>query len=375
MKKLPIGIELFCGCGGISTGFLDAGLPVAAGFDIDRKSIEAYDYNHNYRQSRGYVADLAITSGTSILEMAGLNKVDFVIGGPPCQPFSIVGKRLGSDDMRSQLVEHFGRLVGELNPKAVFFENVPNLASVNNGEHLNALVRALRDLRYSVRLEVVTAAEYGVPQVRRRLLLVAIKGRTQVVFPEPTHGPSNALKPFVTAKDALDDLPPAGEFGECGVHNHEPTAHTPDMLQRFATLEPGKRERRSFHDRLHPDRPSYTLRAGTGNFSPLRPIHYRHDRVITVRESARLQGFGDEFVWPDWVPRLQQYRQVGNAVAPPVAATVARTIAEQVEWDLKPDALKGNSFTRPEARTMTDAERKALRMVRIRGASLGRGSL
>jgi DNA (cytosine-5)-methyltransferase 1 len=177
---------------------------------------------------------------------------------------------------------------------------------------------------------------------------------------------------YVTAREALDDLPPAADFGESRVYNHEPTEHTPNMLARFAALGAGEREKRSFHDRLHPDRPSYTLRAGTGNFSPLRPVHYRHDRVITVRESARLQGFDDNFIWPDWIPRLQQYRQVGNAVPPPVAAAVARSLAAQLDWKLEPERYLGEPEARPSAITMTDDERKAKRRSRIRGASLGR---
>ena len=104
------------------------------------------------------------------------------------------------------------------------------------------------------------------------------------------------------------------------------------MIKRFEQLPQGKRERSSFHDRLHPDKLSYTLRAGYGNFSPLRPIHHIYHRVITARESARLQGLSDDFIWPDRIPRLQQYRQVGNAVPPPLAKAFARCIAKQMGW-------------------------------------------
>lgn len=140
-------------------------------------------------------------------------------------------------------------------------------------------------------------------------------------------------------------------------------------------MEPGKRERGSFHDRLHPERPSYTLRAGSGNFSPLRPVHYKHHRVITVRESARLQGFSDDFRWPDRIPRLQQYRQVGNAVPPPMARAFAVCLAEQMRWRLDPAALAGDPSARDPANVLTDGERKALRAARMRGASLGKVAL
>ena len=376
MTQPPIGLELFCGCGGISTGFLDAGINVAAGFDIDRRAIEAYDYNHTYRGSRGFVADLSCASGQELLERAGVARVDVLIGGPPCQPFSIVGRRRGAADDRSGLVGDFLRLAAELGPSAIFFENVPNLASVDAGAHLDLLVSGLRNLGYTVRVEVVPAANYGVPQIRRRLLLLAVRQVSAVGFPEATHAApglfATGLKPYATTRDALDDLPLAGDFGESGIHNHEPTEHTADMLARFAVLGQGKREKGSFHDRLHPDKPSYTLRAGTGNFSPLRPVHYRYDRVVTVRESARLQGFADTFIWPDWIPRLQQYRQVGNSVPPPVAKAVASALAMQLGWKLEPKEYQGDLRVRESPITMTDDERKARRRSRIRGASLGR---
>jgi DNA (cytosine-5)-methyltransferase 1 len=114
------------------------------------------------------------------------------------------------------------------------------------------------------------------------------------------------------------------------------------------------------------------LRAGSGNFSPLRPIHYAYDRVVTARESARIQGFSDHFIWPDRIPRLQQYRQVGNAVPPPVAVAFAKSIAQQMDWILTPRALEGDPGSREAAMTLTDEERKAQRTSRTRGASLGK---
>lgn len=368
--KTPVGIELFAGCGGFSTGFLDAGLHVAAGFEIDQRAVDAYDYNHAYRGSRGYIADLSVASGSELLERAGIERVNLIIGGPPCQPFSIAGKRQGALDDRAALIGHFVRIVGELEPAAFLLENVPNLASMAGGKFLEDTKTALRRLGYSVDHRVVSAADYGVPQNRKRLIVLGVKGKRAVRFPIPSHGMHG--RPLVSSSDAIGDLPDAGEFGETGIFNHEPTAHSSDMIERFRRLEVGKRERGSFHDRLHPDRPSYTLRAGSGNFSPLRPVHYKHHRVITVRESARLQGFSDDFIWPDRIPRLQQYRQVGNAVAPPMAEAFAICLAEQLGWTLNKAALMGNSSSRPPANALTDDQRKALRTSRMRGASLGK---
>lgn len=101
MTIKPTGIELFAGCGGLSTGFLDAGLHVAAGFELDARAVDAYDYNHSYRGSRGFVTDLNLASGAELLAFAGIERADFVIGGPPCQPFSIAGKREGAKARRT----------------------------------------------------------------------------------------------------------------------------------------------------------------------------------------------------------------------------------------------------------------------------------
>ena len=368
-NRHAVGIELFSGCGGLSTGFLDAGIAVAAGFDVDARAVDAFNYNHAYRGANGVRIDLSRATGTELLSSAGLSSVDFVIGGPPCQPFSIVGKRLGDEDRRADLIDHFARLISELEPRVFLLENVPNLATIGGGVILDRLVSRLRKNPYAIRWEIVAAADFGVPQARRRLVMIGIKGATFVNFPEPTHGPGRL--PYRTAKDAIGDLPDAGEFGETGIFNHEPTHHSPGMIARLRKLKPGQRERGSFHDRLDPDRPSYTLRAGSGNFSPLRPIHYAYDRVITARESARIQGFSDHFIWPDRIPRLQQYRQVGNAVPPQLAAAFAMAIAAQLRWKLRPGALVGNASAREPAMTMTDEERKAQRTSRTRGASLG----
>ena len=368
--KAPAGVELFAGCGGLSTGFLDAGLNVVAGYEIDARAVDAYNYNHEYRGSRGFLTDLRIATGVELLERAGIKRADFVIGGPPCQPFSIAGKRQGQFDVRADMIGHFIRIVGELSPAVFMLENVPNLVGISDGRLLEDVKAELSLLGYAVDHSIVSAADYGVPQNRKRLVILGMRGKKEVLFPAATHGA--AKQPFLSVSSAIDDLPDAGEYGETGVYNHEPTVHSADMIERLSTLEPGRRERGSYHDRLHPERPSYTLRAGSGNFSPLRPVHHKHHRVITVRESARLQGFSDDFLWPDRIPRLQQYRQVGNAVPPPLARAFAECIAKQMEWRRFPAQFAGDPTNREPVHAFTDEERKALRAARTRGASLGK---
>ncbi len=375
---VPTAIDLFAGCGGFSTGLLDAGVRVLAGFDHERRAMDVYDYNHRDRGARGHVVDLGAATGADLLKLAGVSSVDIVVGGPPCQAFSIIGKRQGMDDVRGTLLLDYVRFVGEIKPKAFILENVPNLAQMDDGKIYAEVKQSLEALGYTVRAAVLAVADYGVAQMRKRLFMVGVAGKVDLPYPpEPTHGGGggNTLfskkQPYRTVKDALDDLPDVDSPEAEDIPNHEPTVHSPSMLSALAALPQGARDAKSHHDRLHPDRLSYTLRAGSGNFSPLRPIHHKYDRVISVRESARIQGFSDSFVWPDAIPRLQQYRQVGNAVPPLVAAAVARHLAKIVGWTLDPDAVRGNPATRPAASTSSAEERRLRRLSRIRGASLG----
>ena len=375
--NVPVAIDLFSGCGGFSTGLLDAGVRVVAGFDHERRAIEVYDYNHAYRGARGHVADLGKATGQDLLALAGVSSVDIVVGGPPCQAFSIIGKRQGLEDERGMLLFDFIRYIDELQPKAFILENVPNLAQVEDGTIFARVKADLASLGYTVRAEVLSVVDYGVAQMRRRLFMVGIRGVTDFPYPpKPTHGRGgadlfNRWLPHPTTREAIGDLPDVDLPEAEEIPNHEPTAHSPAMIAALTALAQGTRDPKSHHDRLHPDRPSYTLRAGSGNFSPLRPIHYEHPRVITVRESARVQGFSDLFIWPDRIPRLQQYRQVGNAVPPPLAAAVARHVCEILGWQTDVAAFADVPSERPSAITMSAQERQAMRNKRIRGASLG----
>lgn len=368
-------IDLFSGCGGLSTGLLDAGVPVIAGFDHDKPSVVAFNYNHLYRGSTGYVADLNEVDAAWITDVAGVDKFSLVAGGPPCQSFSIAGKRQGLQDSRGSLIFRFAEIAVDLNPQAIMLENVPNLASIEDGQILATLRRQLEDGGYKVQCGILNAADYGVPQARKRLVVLAIKGQRDFPFPPtPSHSADPGLfgdvERWVTVSEAIGALPDVEDPLARNIPNHEPTMHSDRMLEAFRTLTPGTRDKKSFHDRLHAERVGYTLRAGSGNFSPLRPVHYEHDRVISVRESARLQGFSDEFIWPDPLPRLQQYRQVGNAVPPPLARALGELLAGHLGWDVNPEQTKGSPSSRPPAFTTTYEERAAERKRRMRGASV-----
>jgi DNA (cytosine-5)-methyltransferase 1 len=366
----PVCVDLFCGCGGLSTGLMDAGIDVRVGVDHDAPSLATFDLNHAPRGSKSLNADVRDLTGERLVELARA-PMDLLVGGPPCQPFSVAGKRKALEDHRGDLVFEFVRLLDETKAAAFIFENVPNLASVANGAVLAYLLAAFDEVGYSATARVLLAAEYGVPQMRKRLFIVGTREKGAVSMPPTaTHAPeANGRLPYVTSSDVLDDLPDVGEPDAEDVANHEPTFHSEKMLAAFATQAPGTREPKSRHDRLHPDRPSYTLRAGTGNFSPLRPVHYEHDRVLTVRECARVQSFSDDFHWPDEQARLQQYRQVGNAVPPLLARAVGEHVAEFMGWTL--DDARFEVDGPPEYVRLSLDERLSRREKYMRGGASG----
>jgi DNA (cytosine-5)-methyltransferase 1 len=367
---VPVCVDLFCGCGGLSTGLLDAGIDVRVGVDLDAPSVATFDLNHAPRGSKSLQADVREVTGAQLVELAG-EPIQLLVGGPPCQPFSVAGKRRGLADHRGDLIFELVRVLDETQADAYIFENVPNLASVKEGEVLSDLLAAFKKVGYTATQRVLLAADYGVAQMRKRLFVVGTREQGEIPMPpRPTHAPeANGRLSHVTARDALDDLPDVSTPDSESVANHEPTFHSGEMLAAFVQLRPGMRDPKSRHDRLHPDRPGYTLRAGTGNFSPLRPVHYAYDRVLSVRECARLQSFSDHFHWPDEQARLQQYRQVGNAVPPLLARAVAEHVAAFMGWTLDESrfAIEGP----PDYLRLSLAERLERRAKYMRGGASG----
>lgn len=375
MKKAPLVIDLFSGCSGFSTGLLDAGFRVVSGIDFDRSSIECYDYNHSYRGSKGVVSDISQLSGRKLLEISGVDSCDLLVGGPPCQAFSIAGKRRALEDVRGQLIFDFVRLVSEVKPQVFIMENVPNITKFDQGNLFSTIITSLSELGYYVDYKVLYAADYGIPQMRKRVFVVGCQHQ-QLSFPEPTHcsEPSplfQTLPRYVSTQDAIGDLPDVTTEESKLIPNHEPTLHGPQMIEAFEKLKPGTRDRKTFHDKLHPEKLSYTLRAGSGNFSPLRPVHYQYPRVLTVRESARIQSFSDDFIWVDSIPRMQQYRQVGNAVPPLMAQKLGIWVAKQMGWMLQSTLFVGDIKSRRPYAEKTWEERLQARKKLIRGASIG----
>lgn len=372
----PIGIDLFAGAGGLSLGFEQAGFDIAAAVEIDPVHCAAHKYN--FPETAVIPHSVEGLSGRRIREIANIGdrQVDCVFGGAPCQGFSLIGHR-ALDDARNKLVLDFVRIVSELKARMFVFENVKGLTVGKHKTFLKELATAFDIAGYDVRVpwKVLNAGHYGAPQFRERLILFGCrKGETLPEYPAPLtnlagrkagydclpYGPSCA--------DALGDLPDADRFQtllnsdsvqttgfglpspyaaelRCMtndawhfgyVRDWNPayltssarTDHSDISRCRFAETEPGNVEPISRFFKLPDNGVSNTLRAGTdgarGAFTSPRPIHYRYDRCVTVREMARLHGF------PDWfrfnVTKWHGARQIGNAVPPPLAKAVAAQV-------------------------------------------------
>ena len=369
----PVVVDLFAGAGGISLGFEQAGFDVAAAVEID--PVHAAVHAFNFPQTAVLARSVVGLTGAEIRHAAGLGErqVDVVVGGAPCQGFSLIGQRI-LDDPRNRLVLEFVRIVTELDARYFVFENVKGLTLGKHRRFLEELVRAFQLAGYQVRTpwKVLNAADYGVPQSRERLILLGAKvGETLPDYPIATTraaGSSGMRAEGPSCREALADLPDAETFdalrrgdeaaidgmGQPSGYASElrctklsdwhygyrrawdpmiltssaRTGHSDISRRRFASTSPGLVEPISRFFRLPPAGVSNTLRAGTdgarGAFTSPRPIHYLYARCITVREMARLHGF------PDWfrlhVTKWHGARQVGNAVAPPLARMIGGAI-------------------------------------------------
>lgn len=381
LRSRPTAIDLFAGAGGLSLGFEQAGFDVVAAVEID--PIHAATHALNFPRTAVVCRDIAFLSGSDILGRAGLAgaSVDAVIGGPPCQGFSLIGHRV-LEDPRNALVFHFLRLVREIRPRTFMMENVPGMATGGHTQLLQELVERFKASGYDVRLRYRTlnAANYGVPQDRERLFLLgACRGERLPEYPRPTSSLRRAngrngsavlfedLPACPTVQNAIGDLPDVekylelfdsdemearysdgstyarnlrGELRDPGDLSYQRAVregvltgcrrarHTQRSRERFAATKGGKTEPVSRFFKLSAAGVSNTLRAGTasdrGAFSAPRPIHPLQARCITVREAARLHSY------PDWF-RFHQtiwhgFRQIGNSVPPLLARAVAAEI-------------------------------------------------
>jgi DNA (cytosine-5)-methyltransferase 1 len=359
--RRPIGVDLFAGAGGLSLGFEQAGFDVAAAVEIDPIHCAVHEFN--FPNCAVVCADASKTTAKKIREAAGLNGtlIDAVFGGAPCQGFSLIGHR-ALDDPRNGLLMEFVRLTVELDARYFVFENVKGLTIGKHRQLLEELIEAFHGKGYEVLLpySVLNAADFGVPQDRRRLFLIGAKKGLRL----PKY-PTGATAARTTVWEAIGDLPNADDYPElmesdaiekakfgkasqyarclrglsedAGDYSYPReweakrltssmrTEHTALSQRRFKATKPGKVEAISRFLKLDPDGICNTLRAGTGSdrgaFTSPRPIHPHAARCITVREAARLHSY------PDWfrfhATKWHGFRQIGNSVPPLLGRAVA----------------------------------------------------
>jgi len=377
VEQRPIGVDLFAGVGGMSLGFEQAGFEVVAAFDFALHNVETH--TKNFPKCAAFQRDLSIASGDQLRKDAKLGKksIDVVFGGPPCQGFSEIGKRLMADP-RNQLLFHFSRLVRELQPRYFVLENVEGLMMGDSEDLLDSFVLRVRRAGYAVvePIQVLDAADFGVPQRRRRVFVLGFKqGETAPDYPSPSpfrNKRGRIIRPKVI--DAIRDLeklgnrtdlfdsdvfcgplgipsyyakvlrgdvadtddrsPPRKRNGE-GLSGCLRTRHADEIIDRFSATLPGTTEAISRYYRLANDGVAPTLRAGTnidhGSHTAARPIHPEQPRCITTREAARLHSFPD---WFQFHPtRWHGFKQIGNSVPPRMARAVARSILQAIRGE------------------------------------------
>lgn len=361
-KKYKV-IDLFSGAGGLSQGFLQANYEILAGIDFDEPALKTYQ--HNFPKAKALKEDLfnEQESLKNISKALNGKKVDVVIAGPPCQGFSLTGSR-NLEDTRNKLYLAVIHAVKYFEPKAFLIENVPGIATLYNGVVKQQILTSFEELGYTVSVtdKPLLAADYGVPQTRKRLFFVGFKkslGYEQFAFPKPLLNKAT----YITTSEAISDLPsleeslgenvmeysaePQSQYQKLmrknsqRIYNHVGTRHTDEVKWVINQVPEGGNHKdlpegvgtsRKFNEawtRYHSKKPSKTIDTGHRNH-----FHYKWNRVPTVRENARLQSFPDVFEFLG--TKTQQNKQVGNAVPPLLAQVIAHKMKLHLEYGFVP---------------------------------------
>ncbi len=344
-------IDLFSGCGGLSYGFESAGIETKLAVDNWPDALGTFARNHP--KSRTALFDL----GAKTLEplISSLQDSQIVFGGPPCQGFSISGKR-DPNDPRNLLYRGFYEVVAEVRPKLFVMENVPNLASMDGGRLIQEIENDFSSLGYNLTRKILLASDYGVPQNRRRLFLIGTLSERIFEFPQ---GTTILPEEKVTCREALSDLPentieddspystdPLSSYQKLmrldskGIFNHMITQHS-EQTTRIISLVPDGGNYKNLPTELQSTRkvniawtrysstkPSLTIDTGHRHH-----FHYSYNRIPTVRESARLQSFPDTFIFEG--SKTSQYKQVGNAVPPLMAQAIGESISKYLRAEIR----------------------------------------
>jgi len=373
-KRKVVALSLFSGAGGLDLGFHNAGFQIAACFEIDEACCETLRQNRGkYFGESCKIFQKDLRQPEVLEQLDELGKVDFIIGGPPCQSFSAIGRRaggiMGVGDARGSLFEHYCKIVKHLEPRGFLFENVSGIIHSNKGEDWKRIRSAFSKLDYNISHRVLDAAGYGVPQHRERLILVGTKG-DDFLFPCPTRGPnSKGHKSYVSALKAIADFQypnePNHHFG--GKYGKLLEEVPPGMNYKYFTREMGYPRpifawRSRFSDFLYkadPNEPVRTIVARLGGYSG--PFHWK-SRRFTISEFKRLQSFPDDYVFAGSPEEVA--RQIGNSVPPRFAEQLAHAVLQQLFGSSKKvDLLPGDL-------ELSFGKRKAMKAKQTRGMVL-----
>jgi len=351
-------VDLFCGAGGLSRGFLDADFDVILGVDFDDTALKTFEHNHGNAK----VMKLDLFNHNNIQQIVDFvnsksKKLDVLVGGPPCQGFSLAGKR-EEDDERNLLYSAMVKTAAILKPRVVVLENVPSILSLYNGSGRKRIYHDFESLGYKMSVKVLYAPDYGVPQIRKRAIFIGVlNGKTDFEYPTPIFNEES----YVTCYQAISDLPslindfdfdlnktreymtdPISEYqkhmrkNSTVVYNHYPINHHKKTIDNIAKipdggnykdLPPEESKKFKYNESLHrydSSKPSLTIDTGHRTH-----FHYKYNRIPTVRENARLQSFPDDFIF--YGSKVQQYKQVGNAVPPLLGKAIAMKIMEVLD--------------------------------------------
>jgi len=386
-------LDLFAGCGGLSQGFEQAGFNIVAGNDILDHAGETYKRNH--KNTKFFLGDITNEEmKKQIISYMKEKGCDVIVGGPPCQAYSMAGLR-DPNDPRGRLFEEYVEIVKELQPKVFVMENVKGILTIkhdkdnlteeekteleelrnaekeraellllrkqhkNNSEkykyteadekrleelkeevkrlknHLgdyqekvtDKIVKRFNEMGYDVKFKLLNSANYGVPQKRERVIFIGKKKNGKITHPEPTHSEKGegGLKRWVSIKEAIGDL----ENKEEDINfNHIITNHNEEFTEKIQNTPIGKSVFGNYSDaffKAYPDQPSRTVKENHGGVF----VHYKHNRVMTPRELARLQSFPDDFIFEG--SKSKQLIQIGNAVPVGLAKAIAEHIKKLID--------------------------------------------
>lgn len=328
-KRKPAAIDLFCGAGGLSDGFKQAGYKILLGLDNVEVFVKTFKRNH--RGAAAVCEDIRDLSAEKIKKIIGDKKVDVIIGGPPCQGFSMAGRR-DFGDPRNSLFMEFVKIVRGIKPEYFVMENVPGILSMKTAHDepvVDIIKKEFKKIRYNVELRQLLAADYGVPQKRRRLIFIGAKNMKTVTFPQQTHFGSpqhtllkkNHLRWIPVKKVLLNE----NEVGKNFFHSQK-------MIEGFIRRKQKNTAKGNGFgwQILRPDEPSFTISARYWKDGADALVKYSEKkiRMLTPLECARIQSFRDGFKFLG--NKKQVYIQIGNAVPPRLAKAIALKLKKKL---------------------------------------------